>query len=175
MRLDHLCGIDSRMPRPAHELCSLLLLFWPCHAACGIKTEPPAVEAWSPDHQTSREAPRPHVLGRSLLPKPCLQPHPHPPPIEVPGQRWKRCRSQADTRERAGLPQMSPWSLSLLAPAPSWHGPRPWTSRPQKTVTCPLLMAGKALAGSTLSLRLAGGVSGGGWASRHRQAERGAA
>lgn len=55
------------MPSPSHEFCLLLLLFWPCHAACGIlvsqpgiEAEVPAVEAWSPDHRASREAPCPH-------------------------------------------------------------------------------------------------------------------
>lgn len=42
----------------------LLLLFWPCHAACGIfvpqwgiKPVPPAVETWNPNHCTTRECP----------------------------------------------------------------------------------------------------------------------
>ena len=62
------------MPRPAHEFCIIIItLAVPCSMwDLGFP------RVWSPDHRTSREAPCPHVLGRSLLPKPRLQPRPTP-------------------------------------------------------------------------------------------------
>ena len=50
-----------------------LKFFWPCHAACGIlvplpgiELVSPAVEAWSLNHWTAREAPKLAVLHSSL-------------------------------------------------------------------------------------------------------------
>ena len=55
-----------------HPFLLYFIIFWPCHTACGILVPwpgveplPPAVEAWSPNHWTTREAPRTSLL---LLP-----------------------------------------------------------------------------------------------------------
>lgn len=96
VRLDYLCTLTPGLTGlcPARELQQLLIIVFGRAMQHGIELSPPTVGAWSPDPWTSREAPRPHVLGRSLLPKPRLQPHLHPLPGRV-RQGNRNCRSSA--------------------------------------------------------------------------------
>uniref|UniRef100_A0A8C9CVZ7 Ig-like domain-containing protein n=1 Tax=Phocoena sinus TaxID=42100 RepID=A0A8C9CVZ7_PHOSS len=70
----HLTHPELRQkPTPSPQLCSyhciLYSFFWPCSAACrisvpkaGTEPEPPAVEAQSPNHWTTKEVPDHHIL-----------------------------------------------------------------------------------------------------------------
>ena len=66
-------GVKKKCQRTARSVCFLCSMFWLCYAACGIlvpragtEPVPPAVEAWSLNHWTTREAPGEGLCIREL-------------------------------------------------------------------------------------------------------------
>ena len=62
-------GTISGSQSSTHQLCDFFFFFWPCHMACGILVPqpgiapvPPALEALSLNHWTTREVPTSFVI-----------------------------------------------------------------------------------------------------------------